>query len=84
MPADTVTADTVTAGMVTAGMVTADYGRVVDVSNSYCSLALMDSGRHPAYRPSVSRRRMIPGPSGVKRWGPRPPVPPPRSAVPVP
>ncbi|UUU19388.1 SDR family NAD(P)-dependent oxidoreductase [Streptomyces sp. DSM 40750] len=31
-------------------MVEAGYGRVVNVTSSYGSLALMDSGRHPAYR----------------------------------
>ncbi|WP_405662921.1 MULTISPECIES: SDR family NAD(P)-dependent oxidoreductase [unclassified Streptomyces] len=35
---------------VVPGMVEAGYGRVVNVTSSYGSLALMDSGRHPAYR----------------------------------
>lgn len=35
---------------VVPGMVTAGYGRVVNVTSSYGSLTLMDSGRHPAYR----------------------------------
>jgi NAD(P)-dependent dehydrogenase (short-subunit alcohol dehydrogenase family) len=33
-------------------MVRAGYGRVVNLTSSYGSLALMDSGRHPAYRVS--------------------------------
>jgi NAD(P)-dependent dehydrogenase (short-subunit alcohol dehydrogenase family) len=37
---------------VVPGMVEAGYGRVVNVTSSYGSLALMDSGRHPAYRVS--------------------------------
>ncbi|WAU82074.1 SDR family NAD(P)-dependent oxidoreductase [Streptomyces sp. Qhu-G9] len=37
---------------VVPGMVEAGYGRVVNVTSSYGSLALMDSGRHPAYRMS--------------------------------
>jgi NAD(P)-dependent dehydrogenase (short-subunit alcohol dehydrogenase family) len=37
---------------VVPGMVRAGYGRVVNVTSSYGSLALMDSGRHPAYRVS--------------------------------
>lgn len=32
------------------GMVEAGYGRIVNVTSSYGSLALMDSGRRPAYR----------------------------------
>lgn len=35
---------------VVPGMVEAGYGRVVNVTSSYGSLALMDSGRHAAYR----------------------------------
>lgn len=35
---------------VVPGMVEAGYGRVVNVTSSYGSLSLMDSGRHPAYR----------------------------------
>ncbi|KUO19495.1 SDR family NAD(P)-dependent oxidoreductase [Streptomyces dysideae] len=35
---------------VVPGMVEAGYGRVVNITSSYGSLALMDSGRHPAYR----------------------------------
>ncbi|MBR8638395.1 SDR family NAD(P)-dependent oxidoreductase [Streptomyces tuirus] len=35
---------------VVPGMVEAGYGRIVNVTSSYGSLALMDSGRHPAYR----------------------------------
>lgn len=35
---------------VAPGMVEVGYGRVVNVTSSYGSLALMDSGRHPAYR----------------------------------
>ncbi|MFI8836240.1 SDR family NAD(P)-dependent oxidoreductase [Streptomyces afghaniensis] len=35
---------------VVPGMVKAGYGRVVNVTSSYGSLTLMDSGRHPAYR----------------------------------
>lgn len=35
---------------VVPGMVEAGYGRVVNVTSSYGSLALMDPGRHPAYR----------------------------------
>ncbi|WP_326573201.1 SDR family NAD(P)-dependent oxidoreductase [Streptomyces sp. NBC_00481] len=35
---------------VVPGMVEVGYGRVVNVTSSYGSLALMDSGRHPAYR----------------------------------
>jgi NAD(P)-dependent dehydrogenase (short-subunit alcohol dehydrogenase family) len=35
---------------VVPGMVEAGYGRVVNVTSSYGSLTLMDSGRHPAYR----------------------------------
>ena len=35
---------------VVPGTVGAGYGRVVNVTSSYGSLALMDSGRHPAYR----------------------------------
>jgi NAD(P)-dependent dehydrogenase (short-subunit alcohol dehydrogenase family) len=35
---------------VVPGMVEAGYGRVVNVTSSYGSLALMDSGRRPAYR----------------------------------
>ncbi|MCX5337260.1 MULTISPECIES: SDR family NAD(P)-dependent oxidoreductase [unclassified Streptomyces] len=35
---------------VVPGMVEAGYGRVVNVTSSYGSLALTDSGRHPAYR----------------------------------
>ncbi|MER6135538.1 SDR family NAD(P)-dependent oxidoreductase [Streptomyces sp. NPDC001815] len=35
---------------VVPGMVETGYGRVVNVTSSYGSLALMDSGRHPAYR----------------------------------
>lgn len=35
---------------VVPGMVEAGYGRVVNVTSSYGSLALMNSGRHPAYR----------------------------------
>ncbi|WP_151476331.1 SDR family NAD(P)-dependent oxidoreductase [Streptomyces albicerus] len=35
---------------VVPGMVEAGYGRVVNVTSSYGSFALMDSGRHPAYR----------------------------------
>ncbi|MEU6260892.1 SDR family NAD(P)-dependent oxidoreductase [Streptomyces sp. NPDC047043] len=35
---------------VVPGMVEAGFGRVVNVTSSYGSLALMDSGRHPAYR----------------------------------
>ncbi|MER5176997.1 SDR family NAD(P)-dependent oxidoreductase [Streptomyces sp. NPDC002896] len=35
---------------VVPGMVRAGYGRVVNVTSSYGSLALIDSGRHPAYR----------------------------------
>lgn len=38
------------AAAVVPGMVEAGYGRVVNVTSSYGSLALMDSGRHPAYR----------------------------------
>ncbi|MER6412323.1 SDR family NAD(P)-dependent oxidoreductase [Streptomyces humidus] len=38
------------AEVVVPGMVEAGYGRVVNVTSSYGSLALMDSGRHPAYR----------------------------------
>ncbi|MFJ1970002.1 SDR family NAD(P)-dependent oxidoreductase [Streptomyces sp. NPDC087903] len=37
---------------VVPGMVRAGYGRVVNLTSSYGSLALMDSGRHPAYRVS--------------------------------
>lgn len=37
---------------VVPGMAAAGYGRVVNVTSSYGSLALMDSGRHPAYRVS--------------------------------
>ncbi|MFJ8111585.1 SDR family NAD(P)-dependent oxidoreductase [Streptomyces sp. NPDC096132] len=37
---------------VVPGMVEAGYGRVVNLTSSYGSLALMDSGRHPAYRVS--------------------------------
>ncbi|CAM5257414.1 SDR family NAD(P)-dependent oxidoreductase [Streptomyces aurantiogriseus] len=40
------------AGAVVPGMVRAGYGRVVNVTSSYGSLALMDSGRHPTYRVS--------------------------------
>lgn len=40
------------AGAVVPGMVRARYGRVVNVTSSYGSLSLMDSGRHPAYRVS--------------------------------
>ncbi|CAM5294384.1 SDR family NAD(P)-dependent oxidoreductase [Streptomyces canus] len=35
---------------VVPGMVRGGYGRVVNLTSSYGSLALMDSGRHPAYR----------------------------------
>jgi NAD(P)-dependent dehydrogenase (short-subunit alcohol dehydrogenase family) len=35
---------------VVPGMVEAGYGRVVNLTSSYGSLSLMDSGRHPAYR----------------------------------
>ncbi|MFF3373854.1 SDR family NAD(P)-dependent oxidoreductase [Streptomyces sp. NPDC002680] len=35
---------------VVPGMVEAGYGRVVNLTSSYGSLTLMDSGRHPAYR----------------------------------
>lgn len=35
---------------VVPGMVDAGYGRVVNLTSSYGSLTLMDSGRHPAYR----------------------------------
>ncbi|KUN82872.1 SDR family NAD(P)-dependent oxidoreductase [Streptomyces griseoruber] len=35
---------------VVPGMVESGYGRVVNVTSSYGSLSLMDSGRHPAYR----------------------------------
>jgi NAD(P)-dependent dehydrogenase (short-subunit alcohol dehydrogenase family) len=35
---------------VVPGMARGGYGRVVNVTSSYGSLALMDSGRHPAYR----------------------------------
>ncbi|MFC4469440.1 SDR family NAD(P)-dependent oxidoreductase [Streptomyces xiangluensis] len=35
---------------VVPGMVEVGYGRVVNVTSSYGSLALIDSGRHPAYR----------------------------------
>ncbi|WP_327320219.1 SDR family NAD(P)-dependent oxidoreductase [Streptomyces sp. NBC_01235] len=35
---------------VVPAMVEAGYGRVVNVTSSYGSLSLMDSGRHPAYR----------------------------------
>lgn len=37
---------------VVPGMVRKGYGRVVNLSSAYGSLALMDSGRHPAYRVS--------------------------------
>ncbi|MFG2129478.1 SDR family NAD(P)-dependent oxidoreductase [Streptomyces sp. NPDC048751] len=37
---------------VVPGMVRARYGRVVNVTSSYGSLSLMNSGRHPAYRVS--------------------------------
>ncbi|MFI6935350.1 SDR family NAD(P)-dependent oxidoreductase [Streptomyces sp. NPDC050287] len=37
---------------VVPAMVRAGYGRVVNLTSSYGSLALMDSGRHPAYRVS--------------------------------
>jgi NAD(P)-dependent dehydrogenase (short-subunit alcohol dehydrogenase family) len=37
---------------VVPGMVEAGYGRVVNLTSSYGSLSLMDSGRHPAYRVS--------------------------------
>ncbi|MFE9442167.1 SDR family NAD(P)-dependent oxidoreductase [Streptomyces sp. NPDC006602] len=37
---------------VVPGMVRAGYGRIVNLTSSYGSLALMDSGRHPSYRVS--------------------------------
>ncbi|TLS46989.1 SDR family NAD(P)-dependent oxidoreductase [Streptomyces montanus] len=37
---------------VVPGMVRAGYGRLVNVTSGYGSLALMDSGRHPTYRVS--------------------------------
>ncbi|MEW2120283.1 SDR family NAD(P)-dependent oxidoreductase [Streptomyces sp. NPDC005474] len=43
---------------VVPGMVEAGYGRVVNVTSSYGSLSLMDSGRRPAYR--ISRPATLP------------------------
>ena len=44
---------------VVPGMVEAGYGRVVNVTSSYGSLALMDSGRHPAYSALNALTRML-------------------------
>ncbi|WP_202918201.1 SDR family NAD(P)-dependent oxidoreductase [Streptomyces cavernae] len=47
------------AGAVVPGMVRGGYGRVVNVSSSYGSLTLTDSGRHPSYRVSKAGLNVV-------------------------